>query len=42
MKTHFICEYDVNEVAKSLGITKQTAYKRIQRARKMIEKAMEA
>ena len=42
MQMYFVCEYDVGEVAKSLGITKPTAYKRIQRARKMIEKAMEA
>lgn len=38
---YYACECSANEVAKALDITKQTVYKRLQRARKMIEKAME-
>ena len=41
MQLYVVCESNVDEVAKALGLTKQTVYKRIQRARKMIEKALE-
>lgn len=41
MQMYYACECSANEVAKALDITKQTVYKRLQRARKMIEKAME-
>ena len=40
MQLYIICEYNVEEVAKSLNIPKGTVYKRIQRARKIIEKAL--
>lgn len=41
MQLYYVCEYSADEVAKALGLTKQTVYKRLQRARKMIEKALE-
>lgn len=41
MQLYYVCEYSTDEVAKALGLTKQTVYKRLQRARKMIEKALE-
>ena len=41
MQLYVVCENNVDEVAKALDLTKQTVYKRIQRARKMIEKALE-
>lgn len=41
MHLYVVCENNVDEVAKALDLTKQTVYKRIQRARKMIEKALE-
>lgn len=40
MQLYIVCECNVDEVARALDISKDTVYKRIQRARKMIEKAM--
>lgn len=40
MQLYYVCEYSTDEVAKALDLTKQTVYKRLQRARKMIEKAL--
>ena len=37
MQLYIVCDYDANQVAKALGIKKVTVYKRIQRARMMIE-----
>lgn len=40
LQLYIVCEYDANQVAKALGVKKATVYKRIQRARTMIETAL--
>lgn len=37
MQLYVVCDYNIDEVASALGIRKHTVYKRIQRARKIIE-----